>query len=328
MEYQDYYKILGVKKDATDAELKKAYRRLARKYHPDVSKEKNAEAEFKKVNEAYEVLKDKEKRQMYDQLGPNWKDGQGFGGQPGGNPFGGSGGAGGFGGFSGGQSAGGFSDFFESMFGGGGFGGAGAGGFGGGQRQQQRPQQPRGRKGEDITTQLSIDIEDAYHGSSKTINLRMPEKNQFGHTEMKLTNFNVKIPKGIAEGKKIRLKGKGGPAVGIAEPGDLYLEVHYKKSSKYQVDGHDIIYTLPITPWEAALGAAIPVETIVGKVNVKVPPNSQSGKKLRMKGKGMPGKKPGDFYYQLIIMNPPVKSDEDKKLFESLAEKCEFNPRI
>ncbi len=330
MEFQDYYKILGVDKTANDADIKKAYRRLARKYHPDVSKEKNAEAEFKKVNEAYEVLKDKEKRAAYDQLGPNWKAGQDFRPPPGWEQSFGGGGAE-FRSFTGGQGqGGGFSDFFESLFGGGGFrqGGFSQGGFSqGGFHQRdfgQAQQDPFGQqaqqsqKGEDIHAQLTIDIEDAYHGANKKVNLQVPAKNEFGHTQMKLTSLNVKIPKGILSGKKIRLKGKGSAAKGYGEAGDLYLEIHYKPSNQYKVEGKDIIFTVPVAPWEAALGASITVESLVGKKTVKIPPNTNSGKKLRLKEKGMPGNPAGDFYYQLMIMNPPVDSEEQQQAFEAL----------
>lgn len=334
MQYQDYYKILGVDKSASESDIKKAYRKLARKYHPDVSKEPNAEEEFKKVNEAYEVLRDKEKRAAYDQLGHNWKAGQDFRPPPGWeNIFSGGGGFQQTRGSAKEQTFGGFSDFFESLF-----GGSGRGGFGGGfgrsfsegedyQRAYQSHRAPHGQKGEDITASLSVDIEDAYHGATKTINLRVPAKNEYGHMEMKLTSLNVKIPKGVLPGKKIRLKGKGGSAIGAAEPGDLYLEIHYNKSSKYHLEGKDIFYNLPITPWEAALGTTIPVETIAGKMNVKIPPNSQSGKKLRMKEKGMPGPIPGDFYYQLQIMNPPITTDDDREIYETMAKKFNYNPR-
>lgn len=328
MEFQDYYKTLGVERNATEADIKKAYRKLARKYHPDVSKEKNAEEKFKQLGEAYEVLKDKEKRAAYDQLGKDWKAGQDFRPPPGWeNAFGG----GGFGGFQGGagaqggfggrqQSAGGFSDFFESLFGGG-FAGQQPRGRG------QFSRAPAGQKGEDIAASLSIDLEDAYHGASKTIQLRVPERNVYGHAEMKLTSISVKIPKGIQSGKKIRLKGKGGAPVGEAEPGDLILEINYNKHPHYHVDGKDIIYTLPISPWEAALGATIETHTIAGNINVKVPKNSQSGKKLRLSGKGLSGDPAGDFYFQLMIMNPSVETEEQEKFYQQMAEKFKFDAR-
>ncbi len=319
MQYQDYYKILGVDRNATEADIKKAYRKLARKYHPDVSKEKDAEEKFKQLGEAYEVLKDKEKRAAYDQLGPNWKDGQDFRPPPGWENFTG-GGAGGFADSQGGfRGAGDFSDFFESLFG---------AGFSRQQtRQRPQSQQPRGQRGEDISATLAVDLEDAYHGSTKAIQLRVPERNVYGHVEMKLTSINVKIPKGILPGKKIRLKGKGGPAVGIAEAGDLILEITYSKHPHYHLEGKDLTYSLSITPWEAALGSTVAVETLAGKINVKIPKNSQSGKKLRLAGKGMPDDPPGDFYFQLMIMNPPIDTEEKEKFYQQMAEKFKFDPR-
>lgn len=324
MEFQDYYKVLGIERNATEAEIKKAYRKLARKYHPDVSKEKNAEEKFKQLGEAYEVLKDKEKRASYDQLGANWKAGQDFQPPPGWEGmFGGGGFQGGQGGFSRGQNQGhgqsgaDFSDFFESLFG---------NGFSK-QQSRGRPKQPQAQKGEDISANLAVDLEDAYHGASKSIQLRVPERNAYGHADMKLTSISVKIPKGILPGKKIRLKGKGGVAVGAAEPGDLILEISYNKHPQYQLEGKDIIYTLPVSPWEAALGATVATNTMAGNINVKIPKNSQSGKKLRLTGKGLPGEPSGDFYFQLMIMNPPVDTDEKIKFYQQMAEKFKFDPR-
>lgn len=301
MEYSDYYKMLGVERSASQDEIKKAYRKLARKYHPDVSKEPNAEDKFKNVGEAYEVLRDDEKRASYDQLGSNWKQGQNFTPPPG---YGG-GQAGGFGG-GGGAS---FSDFFESMFtGAGGHGGAGfsQGGF-------------RPSKGQDQLVSIKIDIEDAFEGSSRTLNLSS------GNGDSK--KIKVRIPKGIKEGQKIRLAGQGGEGRGGGPSGDLQLEVSFRTHPFYRLEGSDIYLELPITPWEAALGATIDVPTPSGRIGIKVPMGSDSGKKLRLKGRGLPSKPVGDFYVLIKVTVPKADSDEARAVFEDMKEKLNYNPR-
>jgi curved DNA-binding protein len=295
MEYKDYYQILGVKRNASKDALRKAYRKLARKYHPDVSKEANAEAKFKEVGEAYEVLKDPEKRAQYDQFGSNYKNGQSFTPPPG---WGQNAGMGGHGNFS---------SFFESMFG----GSAGAGMGGGSRDNFYAP-------GEDVNAKITISLEDAFNGAKKTI--RRPA----GSTEA--GTLNVKIPAGIISGKKIRLSGQGKAGMG-GKPGDLYLEIAIAPHAQYRLDGHDILLDLPITPWEAALGAKVTVPTLAGKINLTIPAGSQSGNKMRLKGRGLPGKKPGDQFVVLQIINPPVESKEAKKLFLQMAEELSFNPR-
>jgi len=326
MEYKDYYKILGVTRDASDADIKKSYRKLARKYHPDVSKEADAESKFKELGEAYEVLKDAEKRKMYDQLGPNWKQGQDFRPPPGWEQEAGFGGFGGFGGQGqAGQGAGfsGFSDFFETLFGG------GAGGFGGqgqrpGQRAYQRAQQA---KGQDVSSDMTISLKDAFTGVSKTLQLQMPEANQFGQVSHKLKTINVKIPKGIADAQKIRLKGQGSPGMGGGPNGDLYLTVHLQKHPAIDVIKKDLYLSLPITPWEAALGGKVEVPTFSGKIDLKIPANSKSGSKLRIKGRGLPGKNAGDLYIVMQIATPPAENDDEKAFYQSMAEKFSFDPR-
>ena len=305
MQYKDYYDILGVARDADQDEIKKAYRKLARKYHPDVSKEVSAEDRFKEIGEAYEVLRDPEKRTAYDQLGRNWKQGQDFNPPPGWEGNFGYGGAqgGGPGGFGGGS----FSDFFESLFGEG--LNRGHASYGGGFRQA---------RGQDQTARISIDIEDAYDGTTRTLTLGE------GASARRL---NVKIPKGIRAGQKIRLGGQGGPGAGGGPAGDLQLEVSFRDHPLYTVDGGDVTLELPVTPWEAALGATIDVPTPSGRVGVRIPPNSTQGKRLRLRGKGLPGKQAGDFYVKLKLTLPPAESDEAKAFYESMKAQLDYNPR-
>jgi len=298
MEYKDYYKVLGVDRDIAQADLKKTYRKLARKYHPDVSKEANAEERFKEVNEAYEVLGDAKKRASYDELGANWQNGQSF------NPPPGWEGGFDFNQFGGGAQGGGagFSDFFESMFGGGG-GGAGfqQGGFG----RQQRRKPPA------EIINLSVDLEDIYAGKNKRI--RLPN----GKT------IEVKIPKGIDDGKKIRLSGKA------SNGGDLHLKINFKKHPIYRLEGKDVYLDLPIAPWEAALGASITIDTLEGKLKLKVPEGSNSGKKMRIKGRGLPKSTgaSGDQYVVLQMVTPPADTDDKKDFYKEMEKKFDWNPR-
>lgn len=314
MKYKDYYEIMGVDRNATQDEIKRAYRKLARKYHPDVSKEPDAEARFKEVGEAYEVLKDPEKRAAYDQFGENWQHGQDFTPPPGwdaGFEFGG-------GGYTEADAAH-FSDFFENLFGrgGAGFHTRGGRGRGGGFHM----------KGEDHHARILIDLDDAIHGAERTITLKVPQVDETGHVVTRERTLNVKIPKGITRGQRIRLKGQGAPGMGEGPAGDLYLEVDFKPHPFYRVEGKDIYLDLPITPWEAALGATISVPTPGGKVDMKIPAGSQSGKKLRLKGKGLPGKPPGDEYVILQIETPPADTDKAREFYKRMAEELPFNPR-
>ena len=320
MEYKDYYKILGIERNAQEAEIKKAYRRLARKYHPDVSKETNAEEKFKEVGEAYEVLKDSEKRQAYDQLGANWKAGQNFNPPPGWEEvfsnagFAGRASAGS--GFSGAEFSGsGFSDFFETLFGGG-FASSGGPGFSQGGFNQSNVQ----AHGADQHASISITLEDAFHGAKK--NIRLGDK-QRGNGR----NLDVKIPAGITSGKRIRLAGQGGPGAGGGPNGDLYLEVSITPHRLFKVDEKNVLLDLPITPWEAALGARVQVPTLGGRVETKIPSGSQSGKKLRLKKRGLKGNPAGDQIVTLQIVLPNVSSEEDKSYYEDMAKRFEFNPR-
>ncbi len=311
MDYKDYYKILGVNKEASQKEIKRAYKKLARKFHPDVSKESNAETKFKEVGEAYEVLKDPEKREAYDSLGANWKAGQagaqtppdwerdfGFGNghyTQQGNP----------------QD---YSSFFEDLF-----GGATAQGGWSGTRGSAR--------GEDSHAKVMIDIEDAYRGTSRSISLQSTEIGADGRPEVKKRTLNVKIPKGVKQGQHIRLQGQGQTGFGDAPSGDLYLEIDFNPHSLYRVKDKDVFIDIPITPSEAVLGASIKIPTPNGTVDMKVPAGSSSGKKMRLKGRGLPAKVAGDFYVTLEITIPNNASDKVKELYQQIAKEQHFNPR-
>lgn len=308
MDYKDYYKIMGVDKTATQDDIKRAYRKLARKYHPDVSKESDAEARFKEVGEAYEVLKDPEKRVAYDQLGTNWKAGQDFNPPPdwdAGFEFNG-------GGYTGGNAAD-FSEFFESLFGRGARTGRHHTGF--------------HVKGEDHHAKVLIDLEDAYQGASRSITLQSPELDNHGHVVTKQRTLNVKIPKGVKQGQRIRLTGQGSPGIGDALAGDLYLEIGFKPHPFYRVDGRDVYLDLPITPWEAALGATIKVPTPMGTNDLKIAKGTTSGRKHRLKARGIPGKPPGDFYVIPQITVPPADTDAAIALYRKMEQELAYNPR-
>lgn len=317
MEYKDYYKILGVERTADQETLKRSYRKLARKYHPDVSKEADAEARFKELNEAYEVLKDPEKRAAYDQLGSNWQAGQDFRPPPGwdqGFEFHG-------GGYTQVDPAE-FSEFFESLFGRRGFGRGftgsqhfyGAGGHG-------------AHKGKDAHAKILIDLEDSYNGSNRTITLKHTELNSDARPTVRERNIQVKIPKGIAPGQQIRLTGQGEAGASGATAGDLYLEVEFNPHPIYKLDGKTVYLDLPIAPWEAALGATVRAPTPNGPIDLKVPANSRAGSKLRLKGRGLPAKEPGDLFAVLQIALPPANSEAAKDAYRQLEKAFHFDPR-
>jgi curved DNA-binding protein len=311
VEFRDYYEVMGVDRSATQDEIKRAYRQLARKYHPDLSKEPDAEDKFKEMGEAYEVLKDPEKRAAYDRLGESYQAGQDFTPPPGwdaGFEFSGAG--------SGGAADGGtFSDFFESLFGRAGFTheGGRTGGF--------------HARGQDHHAKILIDLEDAFHGASRTITLQVPEVDPQGHVQTRTRTLNVNIPKGVKQGQQIRLAGQGAPGVGQGGSGDLYLEVEFRPHSLYHVEGRDIYLDLPITPWEAALGDTVKVPTPSGSVELKVPAGSRSGTKMRLKARGIPGKTAGDFYVVLTIALPRADTDKARALYRQMKDELNFNPR-
>jgi curved DNA-binding protein len=317
MEYRDYYQILGVARTATADEIKKAYRRLARKFHPDVSKEANAEQKFKEVQEAYEVLKDPEKRAAYDQLGSDWKSGQQFRPPPGwaeGFEFRGSGPAGGY--RQSFEDEAGFSEFFSSLFGGGSpFAGAAG----------TRP--ARSRAGRDHHARIDLDLEEAYQGGTRTLDLKRPELKPDGTLELRSHTVRVTIPPGVTDGQQIRLAGQGEASTSGGRSGDLYLEVHIRPHRLFQLEGRDVTLTLPIAPWEAALGATVPVPTLAGPVEMRIPPGAQSGQKLRLRARGLPGSPQGDQYVQLKVVVPPAQTSEARALYEEMQRVMAFDPR-
>ncbi len=308
MEYKDYYKILGLKRDAGQDEIKKAYRKLARKFHPDICKEADAEHKFKEIGEAYEVLKDPEKRAAYDQFGSDWKQGQEFKPPPDWDA-----------GFAfGGRAASeadpfGYSDFFTNLF--------------GGDRFQSGRATFRA-SGQDEHAKIVISIEDACGGTTRMFTLTRPEVDANGQLVNRQQTISVTIPKGVIEGQRIRLKGQGHPGMGGGESGDLYLEIAFAEHERFHAENRDLHMTLPVTPWEAALGAIIEVDTLGGKVKLKVPPGSQSENKLRLKGKGICSKvKSGDLFVTLKIVTPMAETDEQKELYKKMAQLMPMNPR-
>jgi len=305
VEFKDYYKTLGVERAATADEIKKSYRKLARKYHPDVSKEPDAERHMQEVNEANDVLSDPEKRAAYDQLldqhqaghdfqpPPNWDEGFEFS----------NGGVGGTGDYS---------DFFTSLF--------------------KRPGSGRHTgsfqmRGEDHHAKITIDLIDTYKGATRSVTLRAAQEDAQGRVVMKDRTLNVQIPKGIKEGQHIRLAGQGNPGFGGGGAGDLYLEVFFKSDSRHRIEGGDVYQTVAVAPWEAALGASIDVATYAGPMSVKVPAGSQNGRKLRLKGRGIPTNPAGDLYLVLEVVLPPADTDKARQLYETMARELAFNPR-
>ncbi|HEY3658599.1 MAG TPA: DnaJ C-terminal domain-containing protein [Steroidobacteraceae bacterium] len=308
MEFKDYYKVMGVARDATEAQIKQAYRKLARKYHPDVSKEKDAEARFKEIGEAYEVLKNPEKRAAYDQLGQGPRPGEDF--RP--PPDWGSGFE-----FSGAGAGAGnpdHSDFFESLF------GAAAAG------RRQRRGFDNGR-GEDHHARVLLDLEAALQGGSRTFTLRVPEIDAQGRLISKERVLNVQVPKGILAGQTIRLAGQGSSAGAEGTPGDLFIEVDFQPHPLYRVDGRDLYLDLPVAPWEAALGAGVKIPTPGGVVDLKIPAGSHAGTKLRLKGRGIPASTPGDLYVVLQIALPAAHDEKAKAAYRAMADALPFNPR-
>ena len=315
MDFKDYYKTMGVTKDATPDDIKRAHRKLARKYHPDVSKEKNAEAQFKDLAESYEVLRDPERRLAYDQLGANYKAGQEFHPPPEWASRQSAGGAG----FDTGDSAD-HSAFFEELLRSMGARGA-ATGEGGGRGGEATFDM----HGQDQHARIQINIEDAYSGAARSLKLRIPDA-ETGRLQDR--NIEFSIPKGIRAGQHIRLAAQGAPGLGRGSPGDLYLDVEFLPHRLYRIDKFDVYMDLPVAPWEAALGAEVEAPTPTGRVEVKIPPGSASGRKLRLKGRGLPAKVPGDFYFVLQLALPLASTDADKKAYADMAAAFNtFDPR-
>jgi curved DNA-binding protein len=308
MQFKDYYETLGVPRDASADQIKKAFRKLARQYHPDVSKEPNAELRMKEINEANAVLSDPEKRAAYDALGrghapgeefrppPDWDAGFEFSGQ----------------GLSDAEAAQ-FSDFFAELFG-----------------RMGRARDHRGSRsrGDDHHAKILLDIEDAWRGARQRISLRAPKLDAEGRMVLEPRTLDVQIPAGVREGQLIRLAGQGSPGQGGAEPGDLFLEVHFKPHPRFRVQGRDLIVELPVAPWEAALGAVVPVQLPDGSsVKVRIPPGAQSGAQLVVQGKGIPGDPPGNLELNLRVVLPPADTPRAKELYETMARDLKFDPR-
>jgi curved DNA-binding protein len=316
VKYHDYYKTLGVQRSATQDEIKKSYRKLARKYHPDVSKEAGAIDRFKEIAEAYEVLGDAAKRERYDQLGTNWKGGQEFTPPPGwqdihfefqgspregGTPF---------------EDLGGLSDFFSALFGG-----------------PQHATGPSGQwkmRGQDHEAELTIPLEDAFSGTKKNVQLQTAEIDEQGRVKRQTRQYDVNIPAGTHHGARMRLEGHGGKGMGGAPSGDLYIRLKIAPHPRFQLDGRDMMTDLAIAPWEAALGAKVPLISISGEMSVTIPPGTQSGQKLRLRGRGLPkrARRPaGDLIVTVRIRVPEQLSEKEKNLFEELAKQSAFDPR-
>jgi curved DNA-binding protein len=317
VEYKDYYKVLGVGRDASAEEIKRSYRKLARKYHPDVSKEKNAEDKFKEVQEAYEVLHDPKKRAAYDQLGQNWRAGEQFRPPPDWGErfqfsFGGTG-----------EEPADFSDFFASLFGGG-----AQGQFGGMRGQFGGARAQRARHGEDRHARIDIDLEEAYHGATRNLRLQQPEVTSHGDIAVKEREIRVAIPPGVTDGQQIRLRGQGEPGDRGGAAGDLYLEVHTRPHPVYRLEGRNVVLSLPATPWEAALGAQVEVPTLGGTVQMTIPKGARTGQRLRLKGRGLPGKPPGDQLVELEIVTGPADSPKARELYEQMRRELHFDPRV
>ncbi len=320
MDYKDYYATLGVARGASADEIRKAYRKQARRYHPDVNKESGAEAKFKAAAEAYEVLSDPEKRSRYDALGAGWKAGQDFRPPPPGAGGGFEGGAFHFGGAGGGgfrpEDMGGFSDFFSSLFGGGFAQEGGAGGA--------------AMRGQDHEAELEITIEEARHGVRKSVALQSAEVDAHGRVQRRTRNYEVHVPAGTTEGARIRMAGQGGAGEEGGALGDLYLRIRLAPHPRFRVQGHDLETDLPVTPWEAALGAKVAVGTGDGDALVTLPAGTSSGQRIRLRGQGLPrrgGGVAGDLYAVVRIEAPRTLSGRERELFEELARISAFRPR-
>ncbi|MFW2571331.1 DnaJ C-terminal domain-containing protein [Legionella sp. 29fVS95] len=303
MEYKDYYQIMGLERSASQEDIKRVYRKLARKYHPDVSKEADAEAKFKELGEAYSVLSDPDKRAKYDQYGQYWKE------QQQGQAYRPQSDQGGYYHFNEGNTAD-FEDFINSIF----------------RERQQQQQASYYDQGRDVHAKLTISLEDSFNGAEKTLQLQMPVMNNQGFMDYQLRAIKVKIPPGIGNKQQIRLKGQGGKGAG-QQAGDLYIEIHIAPHPWFHLQKKDIHLQVPVTPWEAALGASIKVPTLAGPVNLKIPKLAQAGKQMRLKGRGLPGNPPGDQYVILQIVIPDEENEQLTSLYQQMAGTTKFNPR-
>ncbi len=309
MEFKDYYATLGVQRSAAPADVKRAYRKLARKYHPDVSKEPNAEARFKEVAEAYEALSEPDKRAAYDEAVDRHHNGEAFSPPGWGSGFERAG--------PGARAGHGFdhSDFFDALF----------------KRQAAGARGPRfsdDMAGGDHHVKVQIDLQDAYRGGRRSISLRVPQMDAQGQVTMQSRQLDVNIPKGIREGQHLRLAGQGGPGFGDGPAGDLYLEIAFAPDPHFRIDGRDVYVDLPVAPWEAALGASVALPTPDGSVHLKVPAGSSAGRKLRLKGKGIPSVPPGDLYAVLSIALPPAGTAPAQEAYRAMAASfSDFDPR-
>ncbi len=313
MKFKDYYEVLGVERGASDDDIKRAYRKLARKFHPDVSKEPQAEERFKELGEAYEVLKDPEKRAAYDRLGSRYQSGQDFQPPPdwgSGFEFSGSGGDHGMGA----EEAAAFSEFFESL-------------FGGTARGASQAHARHSARATDHHARIAIDLEDAFSGAERTITLQSPQADAAGHVTMQERSLRVQIPRGVREGQRLRLAGQGTPGPD-GRRGDLYLEIQFRPHAWYRVVDKDLYLTLPVAPWEAALGGQVAAPTPAGTVEVNVPAGSQTGRKLRLKGRGLPAAEPGDLYIELKVVLPPADNPKAVDAYKRMASELRFNPRL
>jgi curved DNA-binding protein len=308
VEFKDYYGTLGISRDAAADDMRKAFRKLARKYHPDVSKEPDAEARMKEVNEAYAVLSDPEKRAAYDQLGRGYRPGQEFRPPPdwdAGFEFSGRG-------FSRAEAAD-FSDFFAELFG----------------RMGARaaPGAEFHAHGEDHYAKVLLDVEDAFVGAARQVSLRVPRIDERGRMLVEERTLNLKVPRGVREAQLIRLAGQGASGAGKGKPGDLLLEVHFRPHPRYRVEGRDLHVDLPVAPWEAALGAVLQIEVPGGALNVRIPAGAQSGRVLRVRGKGVPAEPPGDLLLAIRVVLPGADTPKARELYEQMARELAFDPR-
>lgn len=347
VKFQDYYETLGVERDASKEDIQRAFRKLARKYHPDINKSEDAEKKFKQINEAYEVLRDPEKRKKYDRLGQDWKSGQEFTPPPGWGEnvevrFGGA------------EDLGDFSEFFRTLFGGmgaaggmggmGGFGGSraqrngasvfegfeGLGGFEGHASRGAAAGGPRpSMRGHDEEAVIELTLEEAAAGGKRRVELERQVADPGGRPRSERVSYDVNIPKGVTDGSRVRLARQGGKGADGGEAGDLYLRVRLKPHRRFQVDGHDLRATLDLAPWEAALGAEVHVQTLDGSVSVKAPAGSQTGQTLRLRGRGLPRRKgqAGDLLLKLRVVTPRKLTAKERELFEALRDASSFKPR-